>query len=262
MIALVTAILLMQDAGPLREVDELRREVDLLRTINALELTRDQLGSVVTAADEAAKRVEELAAGAKGDLDALVAALKELRDAIAKGGAADEEQERKIGERQRAVGELMRGVGESQEKLIARLREILNEKQWKKLQVVGRPDPLRPMREGFSRMVLRAKEDADADPAEMFVEQMKRMSKPLGLSEKDAQEEAERIVKIFDEAVDDEKFEEKADEYVRCAFDEGKVGEAAKKMGPPPGETNRRLGQVLLEKRTIAALKLRLEGMK
>jgi hypothetical protein len=88
------------------------------------------------------------------------------------------------------------------------------------------------------------------------------MARMMGLSDDDAQREVERIAAILDEAAGDDAFESKVDEYARRAFEEGKLGEAAKKAAPPPGEANRRIGQLLLDRRVAGILKARLEREK
>lgn len=260
----LSLILCVQEppAGPMREIEDLRRETEFLRDLNRLELTRDQLSTVIKAVEAGAKKADEIAAAAKPDLDALAAALTKIRDALAKGQEIDPEDERGVGEAQQAVGELMQDLDRAQQKVAADVKAALNEKQWTRLQSLGRPDPVRMLRENFSRLVGHAREEPDLDPFEPIHEHLRHMAKPLGLSEDDVRAEAERIAKIADEAAVDPDFESKKDDYLRRAFDEGKLADALKKTAPPAEDAGRRLGQMLAAPRTIKAMKLRLENMK
>lgn len=264
MLTLFVLSLFVQEppAGPMREIEETRRDVDFLREINRLELTRDQLAGVVRAIEEGAKRGEEIAASRKKEIDALIAALAKLRDRLAKGEKVGPEDEQEVGEAQMELGEIMQDVERVHEKTTAAIKGLLNEKQWKRIQALGRPDPVRHLRESFARLVQHVKEDPLMDPAEPIRENLGHMARPLGLSDDDVFAEAERIGKLVDDASVDVEFESKQEDYLRKAFEEGKLGEAAKRMAPPPEEGGRRIGQFLSAPRTLKALRLRLENMK
>jgi hypothetical protein len=257
------AAVLAQD--PMQELDELRRDIELYRTINALELKKEQIETIVKLAEDARKAMEE--AFPKEDLDALKSALKELRDTLEKGEKPAPEMERRIGELQRSMGEAMRAIGEAQGRLVAKLKETLTEAQWKRLSEMGRPDPLRPMKDQMRGFIDRLREDPNMEFNEELLDRMReglmRASRPLGLSEKDVDAEADRIGKVIRELFEatGEELAEKKEQYIKRIFEEGRLGEAAKRVptGGPPEEGNRRIAQTLLNPKVIAALKKRLQ---
>ncbi len=263
--ALATAV---QDADPLRQLEELRREIDLLRTVHSLGLTKDQLGKLVAAAQGARSTIDQAVAERKEDLAALRKALEEYREAMEKGEKELGDRERRLGEFQRTIGELMRRQHETVEKLATETKAILDERQWRTLTAMHRHDPLRPMREQFTRFLDRLREDSEMELNEevlsRFREGVQRTARHLGLNEKDAEAEFERLRKVLEEAfkMTGEELAKKRDELVRRVFEEGKIADALKRMGPPPEEETRRTAMLFLSPNVIRFLEKRLESAK
>lgn len=266
---IAVAAFLTQDFEPMREIEELRREIEFLRTLNSLEVTKEQLSKVVAILESAKKKADAVAAEAKEDLAALKAGMEELRDALLKGEGASPDRDRDLGELHRPMGEIMRGIHEAQETAAADLKAVFTERQWKKLGEMNQHGPIRPMRERMGQFLDRASRE-DRNPEgedgmlEHLGEELHRMAKPLGLTEKDADEEAERVVKILREALEcsGDQLAEKRDEFLRRIFEEGKLGEASKRMAPPAEESERRIATMFSNVRTLALLKKKLENMK
>ncbi|MBI2901115.1 MAG: hypothetical protein HYY17_13095 [Planctomycetes bacterium] len=257
-----------QDGNPMQEIDEIRRDIELYRALHSLNLKKDQLEKLVKLAKDSRKSVDDAVAERKDDIDRLKKAMKELRDALEKGDPSAPELEREIGELHRAMGEVMRRFQETVERIAEELKKILDEKQWKTVSSMNRPDPLRPMREQVAHFIDRVREDPNIQMDEEIVnrirEGVERMARPLGLSEKDIEAEVERIRKIVEEIFNSsgEELGKKRDEFVRRIFEEGKLGEAASKMGPPPEEANRRVATTFLNPKVLQFLQKRLENAK
>lgn len=257
---------LLQD--PLQEVEELRREVELCRTMSSLQLSKEQIERLVPVLRNGRKAAQEVAAEKKEEIEALKSALRELREELEKNGAASPESERRVAEAQRHWGETMRRSHEANERLADAVKEILTEAQWKALSKAHGPDPTRPIREQILRFIDRLLEDPNEEMVDEFVtrlrEQIRRMARPLGLSEDDVDAELKRIAKVVEEMLgaSPEDLAKKKDDYVRRALEEGKIGEASKRGGPAPEEGRRRTVQLLLQPEVLRFLEKRLEHSK
>lgn len=257
------ALLLVALQDPLQEIDELRREVETLRSIHQLELSKEQLGKLAGVCRKARKSIDDAVAERKQELEALRTALREYREALEKGETDLADRERRLGEHQRTVGELMRRQQEAVERLSAELKEALDERQWKRISEMHRPDPTRPMREQVGRFIDRLREDPELqlndDVLNRWREGVTRTAKQLGLPEKDAEAEWDRIRKILVEMFDasGEDLAKKRDEYVRRMFDEGRIAEAVRRTGPPADEVRRRVALMLVQPKVVAFLEKR-----
>lgn len=287
MLTLVTALALFvqtTDGDPLREVEKLRREVEMLRGLNDLQLTREQMHRIVQVSEEIRAERAKAVRDAGESITAMKDALRELRDALRTGGKGAREAEKSVREVERAAGESMRAVMQSSREAVGKLKEILTEKQREKVARLGRPDPNRGLRNMFAGIIERVREENDREVDERLVEmvfrQVERLADRMELSEDAVEEEVDRIVGIVDEAIDaeDDDYEKNRDAYLERIFGEGKLGEAAKKRpgrpagrpegrrpageeGPGQGRPNpadRRLAEIFLNPDVIKVLKERL----
>lgn len=262
MLTAMLALALAQD--PLQELEELRRDIELLHGIHALQLTTEQLEKIVPLLKDTKKKTDEIVASNRESIDGLKKALTRMRDALEKAGTITQDDQREMGEFQRAVGEMYRDLAEANNAAYEGLKGILNEKQIRALSQLGRPDPLRPQREQLGRFIDQMRDDPNFEPPPDFEDRLRegiqRMAGPMRLSPKDIDAEVERITKILDEILtaSGEDLAKKKDEWLSKIFDEGKLAEAAKKMGPPAEESSRRVGQWLLNPKVLKILEGRL----
>lgn len=256
----------LQDPDPLQEIQQLRREIGILRILDSLDLSRRQMEKIVDLAEEGRKEREEMVAEARDDLEELKNALKDLRDAIQRGDSDTADAELEARELQSDLGEVMRDIQSINIRISEELAEVLTKKQLKVAGRIGRPDPTRGLRDGLGRLLNRLRENPDADlddrVGDMIYDQLERMTKPLRLKDEDLEEETERILKILDEAAEasDEDFKKNRGDYLDRIFEKGQLGKLRERSAPPrQGRPNPRLGQTLTNPQFIRALKKRLE---
>ena len=83
MITLMAALaFLIQDPDPFQEVNKLRGEIQTLRMLNTLELTKEQMEKIVELADEVAEARKEISDESGDDIKELKEALTAVRDAL------------------------------------------------------------------------------------------------------------------------------------------------------------------------------------
>lgn len=262
MLPILAALALAQD--PLQEVEDLRRDIELIQGINSLRLTKEQLEKIVPLLKDTKKKIDEIVAANRESIDGLKKALTKMRDALEKGETLTEDDQREMGEFQRAVGEMYRDLSDAGGVAFEELKGILDEKQLRALSQFGRPDPTRPQREQLGRFIDQMRDDPNFEPPPDFVdrirESIQRMAGPMRLNQKDVDAEVERITKIVDEilSASGEDLAKKRDEWISKIFDEGKIAEAVKKMGPPPEEANRRAAQWMTNPKVLKILESRL----
>lgn len=247
MMTLLTVLFVQSE--PLREIEKLRRQIEILQGVNALKLSRDQMKKIVDlAAEPHAEEPTEL----KKSYEA-------VRDALAAG---KEVSRGEMDELRRLEGETMRPMFERREKLASELEELLTKEQWEAARKIGRHDPSRHVRDMFGQMLDRTREQEFPESVVDFVyERLEEMAEPLGLESADLADESGRIAEAMDAAWDvpDEEYEKKREEILDGIVGGGALGKALKRQEPPkPRGPDPRLLEVFTDPVVVGALKKRL----
>ncbi len=256
-----------EDVRPkeLKEFEALRQEVETLRMLNDLKLTKEQSAKLAGISEGVQEKLRELVKEREEALAAATEALKAQKDALLKGEKVDDEKMRAAGEAQQKIGEIFRSIGELSKKASDDAKEILSAAQIEELSWWTRHDPVGQVRRWTKEMMTRAREV----PEEAMLEGiggavLEFMEHQRQIPEADREEEADRIYKIIASARDlsDEEFEKKRPELLKKAVEEGKIGEMAKKMpgrgpGPRPPEMENPVGRFFLQPRVAKLLKER-----
>lgn len=259
---LFAMLLTLQD--PMRELDQLRRQIEMLQGLDAIELSREQMEKIVALAERAAKERKDALERSAEAIAEMKKALESYRDALA-AGTADAESRRKIDELQRDSGETMRELFEANGRLSAELEELLTKEQWEAARKVGRPDPSRHLREMFGQMLDRFREEEEFPEslADFVYDRLDEMSEHLGLDPKEVPDESGRIAEEMNRALDlpAEEYEKKRDEILRGLVEGGALGEALKKREPQaPQGPDPRMAEIFTDPVVVAALKKRIGG--
>ncbi|MDP6959114.1 MAG: hypothetical protein QF645_09930, partial [Planctomycetota bacterium] len=238
MVPLVIALtLFMQttEGDPLREVEKLRREVEILRNLNDLQLSREQMSELVQLAEDSHVARRKAVEAAGESLEAAREALRVLRDALRVGGDGVREAEKAFREVEKDSGESIRNLMKAGPSSLVGIKKVLTEKQREKIARMGRPDPNRGLRNMVQGLIERVRDENDREMDERLVEmvfrQMERMAERMKLSEEEVEAEVDRIVSIIDEAIDaeDEAYAKNRDTYLDRIFEEGKLGASPQK---------------------------------
>jgi hypothetical protein len=246
----------------MREIEQLRRQIELLEGIDALGLSREQMEKIVKLAERARADREALLKENADDIADVKKELEALRDAVAAG---DGGSRRALDEIQQRMGETMRSFYEINALLARELEELLDKKHWEAALKIGRHDPSRHLREEFGRMIDRLREEPEMPESltDILYERLDEMAEHLGLDRADIPDESGRIAEQMDAAIDlpGDEYEKRRDEILRAIVEEGALGAALKKREPPaPQGPDPRLAEFLTDPAVIGALKKRLEG--
>jgi hypothetical protein len=280
MLPLVMAMtLFMQttEGDPFREVEKLRREVEMLRSLNDLQLTREQMSQIVLVSEKSVLARKQAVEEAGKSLKVAEEALRALRDALRVGGDGVREAEKAFREVEKGSGESIRAIMKAGFSSLVEGKKILTEKQREKIARMGRPDPNQGLQNMVAGLIERVRDENNREMDERLVEivfrQMERMAERMKLSEEEVEAEVDRVVSIIDEAIDaeDEAYAKNRDAYLDRIFEEGKLGASAPKSPARPaarperggGEDrpnplDRRLMEFFSNPGVLAALKLRL----
>ena len=242
---LITAFLMFfavqdDDSRPkeLREMESLRQDVETIRLLNDLKLSKEQKEKLVAAAEEAQKKIAEASKDAAEAIETVTKSLKEQKDAALKGEPIADEKLQSFHESQRKVQEIYRAIEEAGREASKKLKEILDADQQEELGWNTRHDPVSHMRR-WAREVMKRSRDI---PDEQFVEgvgnQVLDFFEHFNMIPEEAREaEADRVFKIITEAHDlkAEDFAKQQGALLKKIVTEGKIGELAKKMRGPGG---------------------------
>ncbi len=243
---LITAVLMIaalaqgEDSRPkeLRELEALRQDVETIRVINDLKLSKEQVEKLVAAVEAAQKTITDASKEASEAIDTVTKSLKEQRDAMLKGETIADEKLQSFHESQRKVQEIYKAMEEAGREAAKQLKEILTAEQLEELGWNTRHDPASHVRR-WSKEVMKRSRDI---PEEQFVEgvggQVLEFFERFPMIPDEAREaEADRVFKIITEAHDmnAEDFAKKQGDLLKKIVTEGKIGELAKKMRGPGG---------------------------
>lgn len=258
MLGLLMVLLAPQDDSPnskeFREIEELRQDIEALRMINPLGLTKEQIEKILAWSDEWRRKMSERAVPG-GVLEVFRATFARLD----KGEELSPEEGQRLAEAQQKLGQGPEDTG--------KLKEIFSEKQLETLSRAGRPDPLAPLREQFRRHLPEIRQIPDEAFEQAFAENLGQQIKGIaqhfgGLSDKELEDEVGRVMKIFQEirGLSEDELKDKGEEQLKKITDEGKLGELSKKGGGR--DADRHLAALFGNPRILRILKNRLEPNK
>lgn len=265
-VALVLALLVQdEDVRPkeLKEFEALRQEVETLRLLNDLKLTKEQSEKLAKISEDAQEKLSGLVKEREEALASATEALKAQKEALLKGEKVDDEKMRAAGEAQQKIGEIFRSIGELSKKAADDAKAILSAAQTEELTWWTRHDPVGQVRRWVKEMMARGREV----PEEAMLEGiggavLEFMEHQRMIPEADREDEADRIYKIIASARDlsAEEYDKQRPELLKKVVEEGKVGEMAKKMpgrgpGPRPPEMENPIGRFFLQPRVAKLLK-------
>ncbi len=236
------------EEDPLREVEKLRREVEMLRSLNDLQLTREQMAQIVRVSEKSVLARRQAVEEAGESLKVVQEALRALREALQVGGDGVREAEKAFREVEKESGESIRAIMKVGPSSFTEITKILTEKQREKIARMGRPDPNRGLRNMVAGLIERVRNENDREMDERLVEmvfrQMERMAERMKLSEEEVEAEVDRVVSIIDEAIDagDEEYAKNREPYLDRIFEEGKLGASAPKTPVRPAARPERGG--------------------
>jgi hypothetical protein len=243
----------------LRELESLRQDVETLRVIDELKLTKEQREKLVAAIDAGRAKIDGAAKDAAEAIERITKATREQRDAMLKGEAFSDEKMRELGDAHERVGAIYRANDEASRALTKEARSILTAAQVDELGWVSRHDPVaqvrRWARQSLPRLRELPEEAFDQGGVEAIIQFVTHFP---AIPEEQREDEAVRIHDIVVEArkMDDKEFESKSADLVKKIISEGKIAEIGKRMPRPP-EGDQPLGRFLLQPRVARLLKER-----
>lgn len=252
-----------QDEDPrpkeLRELDALRADVETLRVLDELKLTKEQREKLIAVLDAGRAKIDAAVKDSGDAIEKATKALREQRDAALKGETIPEERQREAGEAQRRLGEIYRTIEETGRSIMKEAKAVLDASQMEELSWVSRHDPAAQVRRWARQSLPRLREIPDEAFDEGGVEQIIQfVSRFPGIPEDAREDETVRIHDIIVEArkMSAEEFAKKSGDLVKKIVSEGKMGEIAKRMPRPP-EGDGQLGRFLMQPRVMRLLKER-----
>jgi hypothetical protein len=253
-----------------RELEELRGEVQALAKLNQAKVTKDQAQELLEVIEGARDLLEELVDSYEDELDQATALLKEHRDELAKGKTLSAESLGRLQSLQQQIAQGLQQIGAELAKTADDVKEILSEEQLLALAVSGN-DPWIQLRQklnqGISQVRNLSEDEFEIAVPDAIEMQLEEISERFGgLDDDEFIEEHDRIMEILREArdLDDDEFDSEATKLVRKILNEGKLGEYGKKMTEQTlrrgGGLEQVVGKFLYSPLTIRALKAKAQA--
>lgn len=260
---------LIQDTGSwpeeLREIDALRRELQMLQALQEAGVTEEQARDLLRAIDEHRTGLEAYVEENRDRIDEARRVMEEARDLLAAGKEIGGELQKRLDALRKGVGDLLTDeIKRRSGRLVEAARTILDQEQINTLLVRGRPGLFaaigRGVRKGLESIRRLSDEQFELMAPAGIERLLERIAQQMGgLNDKEFSAEYDRIWAICEEirALDDETFRSKADEYVRKILGEGKLGEYAKEAAGKGRNADQLLAGLLVSPAMVRALRSR-----